>query len=227
MRARMLLAMALAALLPLASAEAQPRSKDTGKAKQQAQPREERADFDDGCCGMGPCGGMGPGAGYGRGQGMGRGPGMGMGRGMGMGQGFGRGRGGMGWMGRGGGFGGPGAGLMLGDGRLAEKLKLTADQRRKLRDLASEHRRAMVRERADLETARLDLQESMREDSPGGRNLDQLIDALAALRAKQMKAMVAHRMELRSILTPAQREKLRDLRPGWGGRFGADEEEDD
>ena len=229
MRAKMLLAMALAALLPLASAEAQPRSKEAPKAKQQAA-REQRADFDDWCCGMGPCGGMGPGAGMGFGRGMG----MGMGPGVGMGPGSGRGHGGPGWHGRRGGPGGPGAawggrgrGLMAGEGPLAEKLKLTTEQRRKLRDLGSAHRRDMVRLRADIQTARLDLEEAMRDDAPGARRADQQIDALAALHAKQMKAMVAHWSEVRSILTPEQRTKLRDMRPGPGGRFGMDEEDDD
>jgi Spy/CpxP family protein refolding chaperone len=221
----MLLAMALATLLPLASAEAQPRSKDTGKAKPQAQ-REERAEFDDWCCGMGPCGG----AGLGHREGLG----PGMGPGMGMGPGFGRGHGGPGWHARRGGPGGPGAGwggrsrgLMRGDGPLADRLKLSTEQRRKLRDLGPTHRREMVRLRADLETAQIDLQEAMRDDAPGARSVDQRIDALAALHAKQMKAMAAHWSEVRSILTPEQRAKLRDLRPGRGGRFGSDDDEED
>jgi Spy/CpxP family protein refolding chaperone len=194
--------MALAALLPLASAEAQPRSKDTGKAKQQTQ-REERADFHGQCCAMGPGGG----ARLGHREGFGR-PGMGPG-------------------GPGAGWGGRGLGLMQGDGPLADRLKLTAEQRKKLRDLGPTHRREMVRLRADLETAQIDLQEAMRDDATDARGVDQRIDALAALHAKRMKAMAAHWREVRSILTPAQRTKLRDLRPGRGGRPDMDEEDED
>ena len=134
----------------------------------------------------------------------GHGPGMGWGRGM---------RGGMG-MG-GGMFLGPERILLMDDrGRLAEKLDLTGTQKDKLRDIGGDLERKEIRLRADLETAGLDLRDLMRSDSPSASAVDAKIENLSQLRGELMKANARAVLDARKVLTPDQRKKLEDLRPG-------------
>jgi hypothetical protein len=117
--------------------------------------------------GMGPCG-MGP-------CGMGRGFGM-RGRGVGMGGGFGMGRG----------YGGLAAGLLRGDGPLADRLKLTGTQKDKLHGIGEDLARKMIQHRADMETARLDLMDLLKNNSSDRSRIDSQIDTIAKLRADGM-----------------------------------------
>jgi Spy/CpxP family protein refolding chaperone len=180
-------------------------------------------------CGCGFCG-TGPGGGAWMGRG-GRGFGGGgawMGRG-GRGSGgrgaFGRGAGGagLGGPGFGGrGFGGPGAGLLRGDGPLAEELKLTGTQRDKLRAIHDELARKTIQIRADMETARLDLDRMLRDDTAGRTRIESQIDRLAKLRADRMKAMMSARLDARDVLTADQRKQMeswRGSRRGGRGRW--------
>ena len=126
------------------------------------------------------------------------------------------GRGGM-WRGRAGlGFGGPGARLLRGEGPLADELKLSGTQREKLRGIGDELARSAIRNRADLELARLDLNRMVREDTPDRARIESQIDTIAKLRAEMMKAAVRARLDARSLLTPEQRKQLMEHRATRG-----------
>jgi Spy/CpxP family protein refolding chaperone len=164
-------------------------------------------------CDLGRGGGawMGRGGrGFGGGGAVGRGVG---GRGAGRGAGLGRGFGGPGY------GAGPGAGLLRGDGPLADELKLTGTQRDKLRAIHDELARKNIQIRADMETARLDLDRMLRDDATSRTRIESQIDTLAKLRADRMKAMISARLDAHDVLTAEQRKQLKD-RPGFrrGGR---------
>jgi Spy/CpxP family protein refolding chaperone len=96
--------------------------------------------------------------------------------------------------------------------RMAE-LNLSQDQKDRIAAVHDKTARAMIRSRADLQTARLDMRELLRSDNPDERAIDAQIDKIAAIRADMAKARMGARLEVRSILTPEQRSKLREPRP--------------
>lgn len=147
-------------------------------------------------------GGPGYGPGFGRGQGVG--PGFGFGPGgpggrSGMGRGFGRGR-------------GFGPEMLLFRERMRRELGLTEEQSKRLHQLGLEARRNSIRRRADLETKRLDLRELLRAEQPDRAAIDRAVRELAELQAAQMKAGIDLRLGAQEVLTPEQRQQLRQLR---------------
>lgn len=211
-------------------ASAQPRETETERGRAVADSRFEDDDF-------GPCGGycfVGDGAGFGPGAGRGwarggqrrhGGPGMrggfggpGMG-GPGM-------RGGFGGRGMGGGFGmmefGFEGALLRGGGRIADALDLTETQREKLRDIREEHHRSMIRARAEMDLARMDLVKLLQSDDAGEASVGRQIDALARLQADRMKSMAAAHRAARAVLTAKQLQEWKNWRSD-GARFGDDD----
>ena len=73
--------------------------------------------------------------------------------------------------------------------------------------------RATARTEADLKVAELDLRQLAETDKPDAEAIDQAIERVAALRTMLFKARVASWIEFRSVLTPAQRTRLRSLGP--------------
>lgn len=124
--------------------------------------------------------------------GFGMGPGMGMGHGMGMGRGM-------------------GMGMRQ---NWADQLDLTDAQKDQMRELRFKHQKEMIKQRADLRVARLELQELIRSDADRG-TINSKIDEIGKLETSMEKARVANRLDMRSILTPEQREKIKD-RPMMG-----------
>ena len=163
---------------------------------------------------MGGGPGMAPGMGHrmGAGMGHGRAPGMGVRNGdacpmpcgpqgmMGCG------------MGSGSGPAGRGPGLMGMRGALLEKLELTDAQREKFAELRDARMRAAIHARADLALAGLDLARLVRAQTPDRAAIDAAIDHLSELRGALQKARVDMLLDMRSMLTPAQRQKLREWR---------------
>jgi Spy/CpxP family protein refolding chaperone len=156
---------------------------------------------------------QGPGPGpqrFGRRMGPGMmGPGMGPGRGQGFGPGFGPGRGRL--QGPRPGFGGPG---------MFEQLGLTDDQRTKVRQQALEHRKANEKFGSDLRIKRWELQELLGAATQDRPKIDAKLKELSDLRLARDKARLDQRDAMLKILTPEQRDKMKQLGPGPGARRG-------
>lgn len=104
-------------------------------------------------------------------------------------------------------------------GGMMEELGLTDQQRQQMRALHSEHRKAAIRSRADLELKRLELNELLEADEPNQPALDNTIRELNDLRAASFKRRIDQRLAFRRLLTPEQRTKLRSVREHRGGSF--------
>lgn len=152
--------------------------------------------------GFGPQG-MGPGQ-------MGPGMGMGQGRGFGRGQGFGPGQRMMGRRGMRPGFGGPG---------MLEQLGLTDDQRTRMRQQMLEHRKVNEKLRSDLRIKRWELEELMGATNQERPRIDAKLKEISDLQLARQKAGLDQRDGMMRILTPEQREKMKQQGPG-GGRRG-------
>lgn len=112
-----------------------------------------------------------------------------------------------------------GAGAGLSVERLlarAEELGLTAEQQTKLRDIRKQGPGALMPKRQAVEEARIAFGDLMSEEKSSATDLERahgkLVEARTALQAAQFHL----RMQVRDVLTPEQRTKLRD-----SGRDGA------
>jgi len=93
-----------------------------------------------------------------------------------------------------------------------EKLGITAEQAAKIRQDTFEFRKSAIRGRADLQVRHLELQDLLRADSPDRAAIDKKLDEISAARLAQSKAEVHYRLAMREMLTPEQRQKLRQMR---------------
>lgn len=117
---------------------------------------------------------------------------------------------------------GPGMGMgMRGRDRdcdlmgMADDLELTKDQRKQIEDLNFAHRKAMIPQRAQLQVMNLELRKLIRNDAKEGE-INAQIDQIGKLRSDIQKQNMKHRLAVKAILTPEQREKLNN-RPGMCG----------
>jgi Spy/CpxP family protein refolding chaperone len=152
--------------------------------------------------------GMGPGGGMRRG-GPGR-DGAGRGRGMGM-------RGGM----RGREFG---LGRLLSDPDIRTQLGVSAEQAATIRQQESDFRKTAIRSRADVQVKQIDLRDLMSADKPDRAAIDAKLQEISTARLAFEKSAVDYRLNARDALTPAQRDKLRQImrdRRGRGGDGGS------
>ena len=100
-----------------------------------------------------------------------------------------------------------------------KKLKLTDEQKQKLKELRFDLAKDMAKLRADLKVARLELEHLMSQDSPKASDAKVKVAQVNQARSKMLQRSVDHRLELKKILTPEQQEKLRSIRD-WGRFFG-------
>jgi Spy/CpxP family protein refolding chaperone len=170
---------------------------------------------------MGNMRSMGPGGDDGGGWGRMRG---GFGRGGRMDGGFGRG-GHMG--GRGFGMGQREFGLMraLRDPDVRKQVGITDDQYAKIRQQESDFRKTEIRDRADLQVKRIDLKDLLSVDNPDRTAIDSKLQEISASQLALEKSAVDYRLDMRGAITPAQRDKLRQLmkdrrQRGGGGPGG-------
>lgn len=114
---------------------------------------------------------------------------------------------------------------------MADELKLTEQQRDKLRQMFTDFRMERIDHEADLKKARLRLGELMRDDKAQEADVNRAIDDLARLRADLQKAQYAHRQAVLSVLTDKQRDQLKSMRMdrmrGMRGSDNGDDEYND
>ena len=106
-------------------------------------------------------------------------------------------------------------------GMMASQLDLSDAQREKIRGIMETQMRRGIQERADLQIASLDLGKLMRADAPNRGAIDAQVDKMARMRATLSKERIGAMLDARAVLTPEQRDKLKQLRSqGGGGRHG-------
>ncbi len=106
-------------------------------------------------------------------------------------------------------------------GMLAADLDLTEAQRTKMRDIADRQQRQAIKTKADLDIARMDLRALTREDNADVAKINAQIDRMARMRADLEKSRVGSRIEMRSVLTPEQKQKLKEARSSGSRKMRA------
>ena len=130
------------------------------------------------------------------------------------------------------GFGGPGFGehrppmerAMRGDRgqwwnnpKVAEKLKLTDDQRKAMDVIFQQHREKLVDLRGNAEKAEIEMEPLVKADQPNESAVLAQIDRVAQARAELEKANARFLFELRAKLTPDQWKQVQEFRQNRQG----------
>ena len=101
---------------------------------------------------------------------------------------------------------------MLLSERARRQLGLSEEQSSRLRQLGLEARKSAIRRRADMETKQLELEELLSVTEPDRAAIDRTVQEIGALHAARMKVGIDQRLNFQDVLTPEQREKMRELR---------------
>ena len=120
---------------------------------------------------------------------------------------------------------GRGAGLtrLLGDPDIRQQVGVTDQQWATIRQQDSDFRKTEIRDRADIQVKRLDLRDLLTADKPDRAAIDAKLQEVSGAQLALSKAAVDHMLTMRDAITPAQRDKLRQLmrdRRQTGGRAG-------
>jgi Spy/CpxP family protein refolding chaperone len=156
----------------------------------------------------------GPGPGFGQGpgmqRGMRRGPGMDRGRGM-------RGPGKM----RGRQMGQRGLGRMLQNPAMRERLGFTSEQAARIQSQESAFAKARIRQHSDLRVKQMELNELIAADKADRAAIDKKLREVQEARTASEKAGIDHRLAMREMITPKQRQNMQQmLRERRGSEFG-------
>jgi len=105
--------------------------------------------------------------------------------------------------------------------QLAEKLDLTPEQQKALKDLRQSLQGQMIDLRANVQKARLEVQNQMSQDTINRDALMAAVEAEAATELAVKKAMVDHQLKVREIVGAEKAGKMREMfqdRHGGGMR---------
>lgn len=100
---------------------------------------------------------------------------------------------------------------LLNDPAIRQQVGITAEQEATIRQQVSDFRKTQIRGRADLEVTRIDLENLLAADKPDRAAIDSKLQELSAARLALQKSAIGFRLTMRDAISPAQREKLRQL----------------
>ena len=98
-----------------------------------------------------------------------------------------------------------------------DDLGMTDEQKAKIRALRQEFRKERVRAQAELRIQRMELADLMRAENPDRAAIARKLKENSEARNAQMLARFDHRQEIRSLLTPEQQAKMKEMRKGRRG----------
>jgi Spy/CpxP family protein refolding chaperone len=109
------------------------------------------------------------------------------------------------------GRGGPELGRLLSDPTVRQQLGVSADQAAKIRQQESDFRKAEIRNNAELQIKRMDLNDLLAAEKPDRAAIDSKLREIAAAQLAVEKSAIDNRLNMRDALTPAQRQKLQQM----------------
>ncbi len=105
----------------------------------------------------------------------------------------------------------------------ADEIGLTDDQAEKIRALKLKVKKSLIMEDAQIETLALDISDALAADQADTKKIDSLVDKKYELKKQRTKEIIQGYLDLRSILTKDQQEKLKKMQPScmMGGMMKA------
>jgi len=95
--------------------------------------------------------------------------------------------------------------------KIADEIGLSEEQKSKIDDITTNHRKDMVTKKAKIELAQIDLNKLMREENPDMNLVKDQIQKLASLKADIEFAQFKTRIDAKNVLTQEQQDKIKEL----------------
>jgi len=102
-------------------------------------------------------------------------------------------------------------GRLLNDPNVRQQLGVTAAQATKIQQQESDFRKAEIRNRADLQIKRMDLDDLLSADKPDRSAIDSKLQEIGTAQIALEKSAVDNFLTMQDALTPAQRQKLQEM----------------
>jgi len=96
--------------------------------------------------------------------------------------------------------------------RIAQELALSPEQTEKLETIFAAAKPNLIDRRADFEKKQFDYEQAMESDTVDRKALEAKIEAREQSRAALQKELALMELDMKAVLTPAQREKLVRMR---------------
>lgn len=115
---------------------------------------------------------------------------------------------------------------LLNDPSIRQQAGITDEQAATIRKQELDFRKSEIRGRADLEVKRIDLKDLLAADKPDRAAINAKLQEISAAQLSLQKSAIDYRLTMRDAITPAQRDKLRQVmrdrwqRGGGPGRAG-------
>ena len=100
---------------------------------------------------------------------------------------------------------------LLNDPAIRQQVGITAGQADAIRQRALDFRKTQIRDRADLAVKRIDLRGLLAADKPDRAAIDTKLQDISAAQLTLAKSAIDYRLTMRDAISPAQREKLREV----------------
>jgi Spy/CpxP family protein refolding chaperone len=100
---------------------------------------------------------------------------------------------------------------LLNDPAIRQQAGITADQAAKINQQTSDFRKTQIRDGADIQVKRIDLQDLLSADKPDRAAIDAKLQEISASQLTLSKSAIDYQLNMREAITPAQRDKLRQL----------------
>jgi Spy/CpxP family protein refolding chaperone len=105
---------------------------------------------------------------------------------------------------------------LLNDPSIRQQVGITDEQAATIRKQELDFRKTEIRGRADLAVKRLDLKALLAADKPDRAAINAKLQDISAAQLSLQKSSIDYRLNMRDAISPAQREKLRQLmRDRW------------
>jgi Spy/CpxP family protein refolding chaperone len=104
---------------------------------------------------------------------------------------------------------------LLESDRGRQLLGITDEQATRLRQITVEAEKAAIRTKADLAVQGIELQELLVADNPDRATVLKKVEEISALTGTLMKQHVEALLSAKTVLTPEQQKKIRELSANW------------
>jgi len=100
--------------------------------------------------------------------------------------------------------------------RMANMLDLTEDQQKQFQEIRTRHQKDMVYDNNLIKEKEAHLQTLLSADERNMKAINKTIDEISSSKGELMKKRIANREEMKSVLTPEQKEKFGTFGPAMG-----------
>ena len=103
---------------------------------------------------------------------------------------------------------------------IGEKLGLSEDQRNRMREIMTSSKKKKIGLKCQIETIKVDLMSMMWQEQMNMQEIEQKVREVANLKADKKIAWIQAMNDMKNVLTPEQRQEMKEMMMGWWKKGG-------